>query len=231
MDAIADEFQGRDDFEDEEVLEAFESYAEVRKKIVERKKASSNEDPNRGHLTGTMKDRSSEVKNKMSPTQEEGGCPSKKGKESNQSRGSGPAEVQVQEKISLEEEHAGHAEIWEMFRKRSPKSSAWKDQGATGVLNSGFADTHACGNGETALRVNDGSLDDLSPTSKEETDSTVFQAEEVLSASQVLSGEVKTPIALGQCAVPDTACRRILVGEQTLLQIEEHWETGNGNHS
>ena len=214
-------------FADKEVLEAFESYAEVRKKIVERKKASSNEDPNRGHLTGTMKDRSSEVKNKMSPTQEEGGCPSKKGKESNQSRGSGPAEVQVQEKISLEEEHAGHAEIWEMFRKRSPKSSAWKDQGATRLLNSGFADTHACGNrqrlGETALRVNDGSLDDLmNPTSKEETDSTVFQAEEVLSASQVLSGEVKTPIALGQCAIPDTACRRTLVGEQTLLQIEEH---------
>ena len=109
-----------------------------------------------------------------------------------------------------------------MFRKRSPKSTAWKDQGATGVLNSGVLDTHACGNrhrlGETAL-----SLDGLmSPTSKEETDSTVFQAEEVLSASQVLSGEVKTPIALGQCAIPDTARRRTLVGEQTLLQIEEH---------
>ena len=117
-----------------------------------------------------------------------------------------------------------------MFRKRSPKSSAWKDQGATGLLNSGFADTHACDNrqrlGETAL-----SLDDLmSPTSKEETDSTVFQAEEVLSASQVLSGEVKTPIALGQCAVPDTACRRTLVEElNAAADRRTQRETGNGN--
>ena len=236
MEAIADEFQGReDDFEDEEVLETFESYAEVRKKIVEKKKARGftnyKEDPNRWRLTGTMRGKIEVLKSKtrchlckkVGHWKRE--CPSKKGKENNQARGSGPAEVHVQEVISLEEENAGHEEVWEMFRKKSSKKTAWKDQGATGVLNTGFADTHASGNrqrfGETTLRVTDGSIDDLmSPTS--ENDYMVFQAEEVLSASTVRSDEVKTPIALGQCAVPDTACRRTLVGEETLQQLEEH---------
>lgn len=241
MEAIADEFQGReDDFDDEEVLEAFESYAEVRKKIVEKKKArgysSGREDPNKWRLTGTMRGKIEVLKSKtrchlckkLGHWKRE--CPSRKGRDQQQAKSSGsngPAEVHVQEVISLEEEHDGHAEIWEMFRKKSSKATTWKDQGATGVLNSGFADTHASGNrqrlGDMTLRVTEDSNDDQeSPTSEKDFDPDVFQAEEVLSVNEVLIGEVKPPIALGQCAVPDTACRRTLVGERTLQLIEEH---------
>ena len=39
MEAVAEEWQGKDDIEDEDILEAFESSSEVRRKMAEKRKA------------------------------------------------------------------------------------------------------------------------------------------------------------------------------------------------
>ena len=66
MEAIAENLQSMEGMDDEEILDAYESYAEIRKKIVEKKKArgfSSVEAP-RWKLTGTVNGKLEQLKQK-----------------------------------------------------------------------------------------------------------------------------------------------------------------------
>lgn len=132
------------------------------------------------------------------------------------------------------EEEQGKS-VWEsmMTDQRPARSKTWRT--SVDVQQPGFSDTHATGNQQRLAADGHGerdeteaavvhSDDDAGPTQKKglrfwgvlkKTNS----PEEVLSAEA--SGECFDE-ALATNAVPDTACRRTLIGAYTLGRLEEH---------
>ena len=231
MEAIADDFQEQEHFEDEEVLDAYESYAEVRRKMQEKRKARgfTSVEPPRWKLGGSVTGRLEQLKARTRRTRchacrRQGHwkreCPllarqggGGKGGKSASSGGSGaqkPSETHFTEnEVGNDVYFADQLETMEMLKKFEAKPIKWGEGQANDVRNAGFADTHSTGNrqrGKSSVTVVHGSPS--SPTLQD-------------FPHDVLSADTESSVAsfdptLAQCGVPDTACRRTLVGAYTL---------------
>lgn len=96
--------------------------------------------------------------------------------------------------------------VWEAFMmEETPQSaSSWDHNLANDVLNAGNADTHSTGNQQISNQSQEG----CGPERRLGQPFEVFRAEEELRA-------LETDPILGLCGIPDTACRRTLVGSGT----------------
>ena len=250
MEALAWDHQLQSDVEEEEVLEAFESYADVRKKIQERKKArgfqpvTSGRAEGQWRLAGTVKGKLDLIKarTRCFRCQKVGhwkrDCPERTKKPgrsaadpqaSQSTHEAHSAEVLKTEVVEVDDESEDHQKMWKLFEEKTIRKKAWKS--SVDVQQSGFADTHATGNRQRpgpsevmvaeekissephAEKLKQFSKGDDGPSPEKS-----YQGEEVLSVDQ--QGESFDPI-LGTCAVPDTACRRTLIGSYTLQQLEK----------
>ena len=117
----------------------------------------------------------------------------------------------------MEEKGEGDAEFWESLKEKPPTAKSWKT--SVDVQQDGFSDTHATGNqqrhgakSKTTVTV---VQQEMSPTRG----SFRFSEKEVLS---VEPDSVDFDPILETNAVPDTACRRTLIGEYTLSRLERH---------
>ena len=123
------------------------------------------------------------------------------------------------------------SEIQDLLNKFATKPVEWGEDQGTDVRNSGFAGTHSTGNRQR--------LGELSEVGRGRTSSFTAvlynmasptqeqmcqEAYEVLSAVEESVGS-DFDATLAVCGVPDTACRRTLVGEQTLGYIADLLET------
>ncbi len=128
----------------------------------------------------------------------------------------------------MTDESKEHQQLWQLFEEKTVQKKSWKS--SVDVQQSGFANTHATGNRQRhgpsdalmaeerisrephAEKCQQFSAECDVPLSWE-----LYHGEEVLSVDQ--QREFFDPI-LGTCAVPDTACRRTLIGSYTLRQLE-----------
>ena len=155
MEVVANEAQTLD--EEEDALEVFETYAQVRKKIMEQKKSRGfnvyqKSDPEKWRLKGTVQGRLEMIKSRTRchRCHQRGHwkreCPMK-----NQASGSdgkvkpAASEVLTAEVVVLQEKD--NEQVWELFQTEAvEKNVSWKKETANDVGNSGFADTHSTGN-------------------------------------------------------------------------------------
>ena len=250
LEILTDPYQ--DSGDEEEALECFESYVDIRKKLQERKKSrgfhdGKQEDGQKWKLSGTVRGRIEVLKartrchvcRKQGHWKRE--CPerAKKGNlKVKDSQRSAPAEAHSAEVVVIDEKEESHDQLWQLFREKPPRKQTWKT--SVDVQQTGFSDTHATGNQQIQYEENEinpftvASHVDLSPVPEQRhfaesfvtdffsasNDEFGFSPEEVLSAESGLAG-CDDP-ELGRCAVPDTACRRTLVGAYTLLILEQH---------
>ena len=132
--------------------------------------------------------------------------------EAREDSGSTSAEVWL-----LEENGTEGVEFWESLKAKPPVAQSWKT--SVDVQQQGFSDTHATGNqqrhGEKSKTPVTVVQSEMSPTHR----SFPVFAEEVLS---VETDSVDFGSVLAASAVPDTACRRTLIGEYTLSRLERH---------
>ena len=172
MEAVAEEWQLRDDVEDEDVLEAFESYSEIRRRMAEKRKArgfvGGGSEPQRWKLSGSVTGRIEMLKAKTRchlckrlghwkrecPNLQRKGAGKAMAAKSNSSatsvgRGTEALVIEENDQGSADVYLAENAEAWQLlekFRQKPIKHAAWTGRTAEAVQNSGFADTHATGN-------------------------------------------------------------------------------------
>ena len=159
MEAITDDWQQREDASDEDILEAFESYAEVRRKMAECWKA-------RWKLTGSVNGRIEllQARTRCHLCKRQGHykreCPmtQNKGSTSRSSATSTAATTTRTSEVHVIEPGDQHTtdvyvvdedetqSLLQRFQLKASKSVSWKDSTANGVLNEGFADSHSTGN-------------------------------------------------------------------------------------
>ena len=256
METVVDEWQGREGVDDEDILEAFESYADVRRRMAERKKArgfsGGPEASQQWRLSGSVSGRIQLLKaktrchhcKKIGHWRRE--CPALQGKgggklgrshRDGSATGSSGKDTEVH---VIEEndsggtdvymaEHYETLEILNKFREKVPKQVAWKEDMANDVGNAGNADTHATGNRQ---RVESGAIvascaespaekvpADVLEVTKQDQANRQGQ-EDPLNEGLSLEGAASSDPFLAECGVPDTACRRTLVGAYTLSCIE-----------
>ena len=172
METIAEEWQSRDDIEDEDVLDVFESYSEIRRKMAEKRKArgfgGSSAEPQKWRLSGSVTGRIEMLKSKtrchlckrLGHWKRE--CPNLQKKGNGKSAGmrastSASSAGRGTEALVIEENDSGSADVYlaesaetwqllEKFKQRPTKTVTWAGQTAEAVQNAGFADTHATGN-------------------------------------------------------------------------------------
>ena len=159
MEVIAEQHQLKDVEDDEEAVECFESYAEVRKKILEKKKlrgfstpsSSSRSGAGTWKLTGTVNGKLEMLKSRtrchickqMGHWKRE--CPQKKGTgSSGMMLDKNKKEAMMAEVLVVEENHKGQG-VWQLF-EQVPKNVTWQETQSDDVGNIGFADAHATGN-------------------------------------------------------------------------------------
>ena len=159
MEVIADQHQSKDAEDDEEAVECFESYAEVRKKILEKKKLrgfstpsySGRNGPGTWKLTGTVNGKLEMLKSRtrchickqMGHWKRE--CPQKRGTSSSgASADKNKKEAMVAEVLVVDEDQKGKG-VWQLF-EQVPKNVTWQETQSDDVGNIGFADAHATGN-------------------------------------------------------------------------------------
>lgn len=126
-------------------------------------------------------------------------------------------------------ENSQHQQLWNMFECRDDPAAmkvGWEESGQNGVEIAGFADTHSTGNkqrDESDHMVVAERREVLSPAPKSEVILTDCLIHDVMTqeceSADFSNGHVGT---LGRVAVPDTVCRRTLVGAYTLQLIESH---------
>lgn len=219
MEMMAEEIQSRSEWDEEDILEAFESYSEVRRKIAEQKRSRGffpKQTVNKSKteswkVTGSIRGRIEALKErtrchrckKYGHWKKE--CPL--GASGNASTASGSTHKEV---MLVEDAGPEVARLWDAFQveEEVTKTVHWKDQLPNDVGNAGNADSHSTGNRQR-LGVPPVVHQEVK---RRQQPAEVFQAEELLSAD--LDPEHAT------CGVPDTACRRTLVGSETLAQIE-----------
>lgn len=118
------------------------------------------------------------------------------------------------------------SDLWEsmMTEAKPTRTKTWK--ASVDVQQPGFSDTHATGN-QQRLEVSGRGNDD----DDEKTEVTVVHLTQDASPTQDNSPEEVLSVddsaecfdqALATNAVPDTACRRTLIGAYTLGKVEEH---------
>lgn len=158
MEVIAEQHQMNDAVDDEEAVECFESYAEVRKKILEKKRlrgfsapsSSGKGGPGTWKLTGTVNGKLELLKSRtrchlckqIGHWKRE--CPQKKGASSSGVGGAGKKEAMMAEVHVVEEGYTGQG-VWQLF-EQVPKNVTWQENQSDDVGNIGFADAHATGN-------------------------------------------------------------------------------------
>ncbi len=160
MEVIAEQHQMNDVEDDEEAVECFESYAEVRKKILEKKKlrrgfsppsTSSRSGSGTWKLTGTVNGKLEMLKSRtrchickqMGHWKRE--CPQKRGASSSGTMvDKNKKEAMMAEVLVVEESKEGQG-VWQLF-EQVPKDVRWQETQSDDVGNIGFADAHATGN-------------------------------------------------------------------------------------
>ena len=248
MDTIADDNQQRPDYEDEDILEAFDSYADIRRKMAERKRArgfSTTNDSVKWLLSGTVKGRIEQLKaktkchlcKKAGHWKRE--CPMKRtmtaGSSSSEAatkHEANTSEIECDRKeiVEIQMENSQHQKLWSMFERQGEPTAeevGWENSGQNGVQNEGFADTHSTGNrqrsNESDHIVVAERREVLNPVQKSEVILTECLIHDVLTQECESTGFSNDNVgALGRVAVPDTACRRTLVGAYTLQLLESH---------
>ena len=204
---IALEHQQAGGEDDEEALEAFESYLDVRRKLREQKVSRGFSQPGdsrpgaQWRLNGTVKGRIEMLKGRTTChiCRQKGHwkreCPrnpsNQKGTSSASSSKGSQQEVHVSELIGREALLV--EDVWKLFKIDEGSSGCTKNEPVSG-----------------------------SPTLESANDS--FFTEAFVNDSQCTDAVEAQGIdpVLGQCAVPDTACRRTLVGAYTLSQLERY---------
>lgn len=225
LDVMVADMQSRDDYDEEELLEAFESYTDVRRRMQEQKK-------NRGYyprnfekgktegykITGAIRGRIDAIKarTRCHHCKQTGHwkreCPA---------RGSGSAssgqggKVSDKKEVLFVEADEKTKQLWEAFyvtTESEEKDVTWGSELPNDCRNAGNADTHSTGNRQR----DDQSL--------------VVQKEDVRRPERPfcqdgfheahLSEQFLNDSCLATCGVPDTACRKTLVGHETLARIE-----------
>lgn len=239
LDVFSADVQGRDG-DDEEILECFENYVDIRKKITEQKKSRryfprpASEKPSAGwRLTGSIDGKIQQLKQRSRCHlchrfgHWKRKCPLKKNREGSSSASSSATTSKAKEVHIIEDETDAEARrLWDVFMVErdlaSEKEVLWEAQMANSVLNAGFADAHATGNRQRpgcVIRppvVQSGNGEGL--------ESEFFRSSEIFETfaeEEVLSAGKDQDVLLSFCGVPDTTCRRTLVGARTLLRIEE----------
>ena len=230
MDMVAEEVQGREDWEEEDVLETFETYKDIRRKLQESKngrgyfpKPSLGKGGGKSNassswqISGTLRGKIDQLKartrchrcKRLGHWKKE--CPLKSSASSTSSATTPSKEVLLVENSDQVKQ------MWESFitEKVEDSDRGWQSNLPNHVLNPGFADTHSTGNrqisDETVVVPHES-------TRRLERSFDVFHAQAEMSA---LSDTLEDH-ALKRCGIPDTACRRTLVGETVLDGIEDH---------
>ena len=155
MEVVANKAQTLD--EEEDALEVFEAYAQVRKKIMEQKKSRGfnvcqKSDPEKWRLKGTVQGRLEMIKSRTrchrchQRRHWKRECPIKNHASGNDGKAKPAAsEVLTAEVVVLQEKD--NEQVWELFQTEAvEKNVSWKKDTANDVGNSGFADTHSTGN-------------------------------------------------------------------------------------
>ena len=257
MEAVADEVQSREE-DDEVAVEVFETYSEVRRKILEKKKSRGftpgqlRPDPNRWKLSGTVQGKLELIKSRtrchkckqLGHWKRE--CPMRtRPTPAGDSKGS---EVMTAEIMAVQPEQApDHEKVWNLFKmaeEKPVKTMSWKESLATDVQKTGFADTHSTGNRQrqSAHEMSEEGTVAASESPTSHHFGEVLSIEEpqhFAGDNEVFAGNIcldsgedelrdqamdsmSLDAAVGVCAVPDTACRRTLIGQYTLRALEKH---------
>ena len=159
LEVITDPLQGSGD--EEEALEIFESYVEVRKKLQEKKKSRGfmpRDEASQWRVSGSIKGRIDLLKQKtrchlckrLGHWKKE--CPEKNSRSSSAStskikhveKESHATEVMSAEVVQLVTGDSEHDQVWQMFNAKPAKTVSWKS--SVDVQKDGFADSHATGN-------------------------------------------------------------------------------------
>ena len=210
--AIATDHQERGVEDDEEALETFESYLDVRKRLREQKvnrgfkggssgKGSGSGGGDRWRLQGTVRGRLELLKSRTTChlCHEKGHWKRECPRKPNARKESSPKktdEVHAMEAKTGKEVLLAEDAVWKLFTTDGQRSD-----------------------GEAIVAANGTTSE--SPTPEREPE--IFSTEVLLHDAKAEDQDFE-PIdeILGQVAVPDTACRRTIVGEYTLGQIERH---------
>ena len=153
MEAVADEVQSRDEDDDEAAVEAYETYAEVRRKILEKKKSRGftpghpRPDPNRWKLTGTMQGKLELIKSRtrchkckqLGHWKRE--CPMRAKPASTGAGDTKGNEVMTAEVLMVQPEmDPEHEKVWNLFKTddKVVKKVAWKSDLATDCTEDGL---------------------------------------------------------------------------------------------
>lgn len=222
MELMADEIQSRAEWEEEDILEAFESYSEIRKKIAEQKRnrgyyppASDRAKTESWKVTGSIRGRIESLKSRTRCHRCKKFGHWKKECPMNASGSGSSQENRSKEVMIVDEEDPAVQKLWEAFLTEDvSKVVSWDAGLQDDVRNSGFADSHSTGNRQRCDEPKKPTVVHQSERRLESEMCDVFSAEDVLSAD-------RDP-QLSMCGVPDTACRRTLVGSDTLALIEKH---------
>ena len=214
-DLVAQEFQEAGGDDEEEALETFESYLEVRKKLREQRTqrgyvkpqtGGRNEGGDKWRLQGTVRGRLELLKSRTTchNCQQRGHwkreCPLKGRKDQNSkpsnaaSSTQGGSEVHASETAEVTEVLLAEEEMWKMFQVKPVSHRPEMQVAATRSISG-------------------------SPTPESARE--VFFHEAHVN-DRLHNGPIFENVdeSLGEAAVPDTACRRSLVGQYTLAQIE-----------
>ncbi len=165
-------------------------------------------------------------------------CPNKRGMKTASSDDGAKAKSEVNSAEVIRKEIVEitsdqHGDVWRLF-EATPSSIndrvTWGQDGANDVRNSGFADTHSTGNRQILMGESSHTVEQVESPVPKNQEALISEflllhpGEEVLTSDMIRNfpGEKVTPLA--RAGVPDTACRRTLVGAYTLAELEAHLE-------
>ena len=221
LEVVAEDIQSRDEWDEEDVLDAFETYTDIRKKMKEHKTsrgfyprpAPGKNKQETWRLSGSIKGRIEQLKarTQCNVCKRTGHwkreCPMR-------SNASSSNNTEKNKEVMLVEGNEKVQELWEIFMNEdsATKDMAWQHSLANDVLNSGNSDTHSTGNQQ---RLHGSSSSSTRSTERRQA-SEVFQEQ-----GQLRVEDFEDPV-LTKCGVPDTACRKTLVGQTVLANIEKH---------
>eukprot|EP00435_Cladocopium_sp_Y103_P072919 s192_g41.t1 len=223
LDVVAEDIQGREDWDEEDVLEAFETYTDIRRKMREQKTSRGYfPRPTPGktktetwQLSGSIRGKIEQLKarTKCHLCKRTGHwkreCPMRSSTTSSTTGGGDKGK-----EVMLVENNPKVQQMWDIFMSGDPEEKVvcWGQDLANDVRNSGNADTHSTGNRQR----DGGSAVVHEDKCKRGLEQEVFSGED-----QLRAGNFDDPILI-TCGVPDTACRKTLVGKNILAHIERH---------
>lgn len=246
LEVITDPLQNSGD--EEEALEIFETYAEVRRKLQEKRKGrgfqANRDEASQWKVHGTLRGRLEMLKQKTKchlckrTGHWKRECPERvsKGAAGSQNKSkekeAHATEVMSAEVITIDADNARHERVWQLFEEAGEKAVTWKT--SVDVQQEGFSDTHATGNQQRSgdshgrfmkIETAVATKVDESPMLEKEYDKLHLGnqgGQEALSAEDLGFSKDGFDEILSRNAVPDTAYRRTLIGAYTLRRLEQH---------